>query len=268
MRSGFRQSNTISVITVALNASDTIRDCVESVKNQSYQAEHIIIDGCSTDDTVSLARNHASPTVVIVSEPDKGAYDALNKGLALATGDIIGLLHADDFYPRKDVLAKVAMCLKDPDVEACYGDLVYVNREDASRVTRYWKSCPLDRNLFYYGWMIPHPTLYIKREIYEKYGGFSTSLGSAADYELELRFFLKHGLRAEYIPEILVVMRSGGWSNATLRNRLRANRFDKEAWEVNELKPRPWTMMMKPARKLPQFFLRPRGIKEAKCRCT
>jgi glycosyltransferase involved in cell wall biosynthesis len=266
MRSGFRQSNTISVITVALNAAGTIRDCVESVKNQSYQPEHIIIDGCSTDDTVSLARNHASPTAVIVSEPDKGAYAALNKGLALAAGDIIGLLHADDFYPHKDVLAKVAKCLADPDVDACYGDLVYVDREDPSRVTRYWKSCPLDPNLFHQGWMIPHPTLYIRREIYKKYGGFSTSLGSSADYELELRFFLKHGLRAKYIPEILVVMRSGGWSNATLMNRLQANRFDGKAWQINELRPRPWTVMVKPVRKLPQFFLRPGSIEEAKLR--
>lgn len=254
MRQKSKQTLTISVITVALNASGTIKDCLESVKNQSYPCEHIIIDGRSTDDTVNLARTYASGTAVIVSEPDKGTYDAMNKGLAMATGDVVGILNADDLYPRSDILARVAGALEDPVTDACYGDLVFVERTDTSKVKRRWTSCQCGPDFFYKGWMVPHPTLFIRRRIYERCGGFDLNLGSAADYELELRLFVKHGLRAIYIPEVMVVMRSGGWSNSSLLNRLRANRYDRMAWEVNGLKPRPWTTILKPLRKIHQFF--------------
>jgi len=254
---GVKQTPAISVITVALNAAETIKDCVESVKDQSYPCEHIIIDGCSSDDTANLAKKYASQTALIISEQDHGTYDAMNKGLALATGDVIGILNADDFYPHDDILAKVANCLADPDADACYGDLVYVDRADTCRVTRYWKSCQCDPEFFYKGWMVPHPTLYVRRGIYQRYGGFNVNLGSSADYELELRFFLRHGIRAKYIPEVLVVMRAGGWSNSSLLNRLRANRFDREAWTVNGLNPRHLTTILKPIRKVAQYFLRP-----------
>ena len=144
-----------------------------------------------------------------------------------------------------------------PDADACYGDLVYVDRADKFRATRYWKSCQCDPELFYKGWMIPHPTLYVRRGIYQRYGGFNVNFGSSADYELELRFFLRHGIQAKFIPEVLGVMRAGGWSNPSLLNRLRANRFDRQAWRVNGLNPRYLTTILKPIRKVAQYFLRP-----------
>ncbi|MCA1962258.1 MAG: glycosyltransferase [Desulfomonile sp.] len=245
---------TISVITVALNAAATIRDCLESVNRQTHSPEHIIVDGGSVDGTVQAARAYAAQGAVILSEPDRGIYDAMNKGLALAKGDAVGTLNADDLYPHRDVLAKVASVFEDPDVDSCYGDLVYVDRANLSRVIRHWKASPFDRRLFYRGWMPPHPTFFVRRAVCEQYGGYRLTLGSAADYELMLRYLLKNAVRAQYIPEVLVIMRTGGVSKMNLRNRLRANRKDRMAWTVNGLRPRPWTLIAKPLTKAGQFF--------------
>ena len=201
----------------------------------------------------------------------------MNKGIRLATGDIIGILNADDFYASPDVLAKVAAVFEDPAVEACYGDLEYVKggsrfKVQGSRlkttlnvehrtlngfsVVRYWQSGPFTPDRFRWGWMPPHPTFFVRRSVYEKFGLFRLDMGSAADYELMLRLLLKHRITTAYIPEVLVRMRVGGASNATLTSRIKANRMDRRAWEVNGLKPYPWTLLCKPLRKLPQWFLR------------
>ena len=273
----------ISIITVAYNAAATIADCLESVVSQTLPVEHIIIDGASTDATLAIISRftpYSSHFIRIISEPDKGIYDAMNKGIRLATGDIIGILNADDLYANPDVLAKVAALFDDPAIEACYGDLEYVENSEKlnvkremgelstashdnpltilrSRFTvvRYWKSGGYSRNKFKWGWMPPHPTFFVRRSVYERHGLFNLQLGSAADYELMLRFLYVHGIRTAYIPEVLVLMRSGGASNESLAARIKANRMDRKAWKINGLKPYPWTLLLKPLRKLPQYFL-------------
>ena len=180
-------------------------------------------------------------------------YDALNKGVGLATGDVIGILNADDFYFSKDTLSKVLDAFSDEDVDAVYGDLVYVGRNNTEKVVRTWRSGEYRPRKFYQGWMPPHPTFFLRRRMYEKYGLFNPELGTAADYELMLRMLLKHGIQATYIPEVLVKMRTGGMSNQSLKNRLKANLMDRKAWTVNDLSPYPWTLWMKPIRKIGQW---------------
>jgi glycosyltransferase len=245
----------ISVITAVRNGAATIRDCIESVKDQTYPAGHIIIDAGSTDGTLDIIRQFHSNIARHVSEPDCGIYDAMNKGIRLAAGDVIGILNADDIYAHSNVLAKVARVFADERLDACYGDLDYVDPVDTVRVVRSWRSGAFNQKNFYWGWMPPHPTLFVRRKIYEKYGYFKLDMGSAADYELMLRFFVKRGIRVGYIPEVLVNMRCGGISNLTIRNRLAANRMDRRAWEVNGLKPYPWTLLLKPLRKIGQFLV-------------
>lgn len=248
----------ISIITASYNAGATISDCLKSVNSQTVPVEHIIIDGASTDSTLELVRKISSHARII-SEPDNGIYDAMNKGLRLASGDIIGILNTDDFYAAPDVLVRVSAVFADPTVAVCYGDLQYVQEEklpESFKVVRHWQSDPFCRSRFLWGWMPPHPTFFVRKEIYEQYGLFRLDLGSAADYELMLRFLFKHQIRAVYIPQVLVKMRVGGVSNATLKNRIKANLMDRRAWEVNGLKPYPWTLLMKPLRKLRQFLWR------------
>jgi glycosyltransferase involved in cell wall biosynthesis len=246
---------TISVITVAKNASSTILDCIASVQNQDYLAEHIVIDGASSDDTLPRIKNSGANVSRIVSEPDRGIYDAMNKGLALATGDVIGILNADDFYAHRHVLSTIVAAFADPRIDTCYGDLVYVNPLDTARVVRVWRSKTYDKNLFYNGWAPPHPTFFAKRRIYEKYGDFDLGIGIAADYELMLRFLLRHGCEALHIPDILVAMRLGGVSNVSILNRLKSDRTCRMAWAVNRLKPKPWTLLLRPISKTWQYAL-------------
>ena len=247
----------VSVVTVTWNCAGTLADCLESVARQSWpEREHVVIDGGSTDGTLALLESRREQLAVLVSEPDKGMYDALNKGIARCCGDVVGLLHADDCYVDETVLAQVAAVFADPEVDACYGDLEYVAAEDMARVERYWQSGAYNADKFYWGWMPPHPTFFVRRRLYEQFGGFNLNMGTAADYELMLRLLLKHRLRAAYIPKVLVKMRVGGMSNVSLRNRLAANRMDRKAWAVNELRPFAWTLWMKPARKIGQWVFR------------
>ncbi len=218
--------------------------------------EHILIDGGSVDDTSRIIDARRGALARVVSEPDRGIYDAMNKGIGLASGDVVGILNADDYYPSGDALEKVSAAFSDPAVDACYGDLVYVSGGDAGRIIRYWRSGEFAPGKFYRGWMPPHPTFFVRREAYERFGSFNLELGSAADYEIMLRLLLKHRLRAVYIPEVLVHMRTGGISNASLANRFKANRMDRRAWQVNGLRPRFWTLWAKPLRKVGQWFYR------------
>lgn len=251
----------VSIITAVFNSNKTIEHCINSVLNQSYKAlEHIIIDGGSTDGTVEIVKKYGDRIAKFISEPDNGMYDALNKGIRLATSEIIGFLHADDLYSSNEVIEKVTYQMEKYDVDSCYGDLLYVDRKDPSRIIRYWKSGDYNPRKFYWGWMPPHPTFFVRRWVYDKYGYFNLELGSAADYELMLRFLLKYGITTKYIPEVLIKMRVGGISNATVKNRIAANRMDRKAWEVNDLNPYPWTVLLKPLRKLPQWFMRPRTV--------
>ncbi|MDP3479261.1 MAG: glycosyltransferase family 2 protein [Desulfoprunum sp.] len=246
----------ISIITATFNASATLADCLTSVVAQSFgNIEHILIDGGSKDETLALTHSYRHVSLLI-SEPDQGVYDAMNKGIRLAHGDIVGILNADDFYASSDVLTKVAEVFEDPAIDACFGDLVYVDTADTAKVVRYWRSGGFALRQFYWGWMPPHPTFFVRRSVYEQFGLFNLDLGSAADYELMLRFLVKHEIKAAYIPEVLVKMRTGGISNASWRNRLTANRMDRKAWAVNGLKPFPWTLWLKPLRKIGQWVVK------------
>ena len=246
----------ISIITVAYNSENTINQTIQSILNQTYEnIEYIVVDGQSTDRTVDIVRAYGSKISKFVSEPDEGIFDALNKGISMATGDIIGILNSDDELAHKNVLKNVVDLMQKENVETIYGDLKYVSPEDNSKTKRYWKSGNYKRRKFLYGWMPPHPTFYVRREVYEKYGVFDTSLSSAADYELMLRFLYKHRVSAAYNNEVMVYMKTGGKSNASLLNHITGNMEDRKAWVKNNLKSLFFTTLIKPVRKVPQFFL-------------
>ena len=214
----------VSVITVCRNAESVIEDCVRSVAGQSgAEIEHILVDGASTDGTLDRIRSLEYLGLRWVSEKDDGLYFALNKGLALARGEIVGVLHSDDFFADSGVIRRVVEAFADPSLEACYGDLDYVARDDVSRVVRHWKSGPFRPGLFGRGWMPPHPTFYARRDVYERFGGFDTQFVLGADWDLLLRFLEVKRIRASYIPGVMVRMRLGGISNRRWQNILRNN---------------------------------------------
>lgn len=246
----------ISIITATYNSAATVADTLKSVAEQTYpQVEHLIVDGLSKDDTLRIVEQF--PHVARVnSEKDKGIYDAMNKGIALSSGEIVGILNSDDFYVSKDVLQWVADAFADPAIDAVYGNLQYVDPVDTNKVLRHWRAGAFHRNKFYQGWMPPHPGFFVRKRLYNEFGVFNTALRSAADYEIMLRFLFKHEAQAAYVDKLLVKMRSGGMSNASLRNRLRANSEDRQAWRLNGLKPRFYTLTLKPLRKINQYFIK------------
>jgi glycosyltransferase len=189
-----------------------------------------------------------------ISEKDEGIYDAMNKGIRAATGDIIGILNSDDIYAHNQVISKVTDAFQDPAIQACYADLQYMDARDSSRITRTWKSGNYRPGSFYWGWMPPHPTFFVRKSVYDQVGLFTTRFRSAADYEMMLRIMEKHRMAVAYIPQVTVKMRTGGISNASLKNRIRANRNDREAWRINGLKPYFFTLYLKPLRKISQFL--------------
>jgi glycosyltransferase len=244
----------ISVITAVYNRVDTIADALDSVRAQTWpHVEHVVIDGASKDGTTQLLEARKDTLDVFISERDKGIYDALNKGIANATGDIVGFLHADDLFASNDILAKVAKLFEDPSVGAVYGDLVYVKKEDVSKVVRYWKSGAFSKAKLARGWMPPHPTLYLRRSIYQELGGFDTQFRIAADYDSMLRYLGKGGVRPAYLPEVMVRMRLGGESNRSLANVIKKSKEDYLALKKNGVGGLP-TLTAKNLRKLPQFL--------------
>jgi glycosyltransferase len=246
----------ITIITACYNSAETIRDTLESIRSQDYKnIEHIIVDGGSKDQTIDIAKQfpHVSK---VVSEKDDGIYDAMNKGISLATGDIIGILNSDDIYTNNSVIEKVMKEFEDGSTDAVYADLQYVKYDNTQKITRTWHSGKFSKRKFYFGWMPPHPTFFVRRSVYEKLGNFNCALRSAADYEFMLRVLLKNNYPTKYIPEVLVKMRTGGMSTATISHRLRANREDREAWRINNLKPYFFTLTFKPLRKVLQFMLK------------
>ena len=172
----------------------------------------------------------------------------------MASGDVIGLLNADDVYAQNDVLTTVANVFKDSEIDACYGDLQYVQKNDATKVLRNWKSCHYKKGLFNKGWMPPHPTFFLRKEFYLNYGMYNTKFRISADYELMLRMFCKHNIRSIYIPKLMIKMRAGGESNATFSHRIRANKEDRMAWKINNLQAGPLTLIKKPLSKIKQFW--------------
>jgi glycosyltransferase involved in cell wall biosynthesis len=248
----------ISIITVVLNNENTIGDAIKSVLSQCYDnIEYIIVDGGSTDDTLGIISKYAKNISRFISEPDKGIYDAMNKGINLATGDVVGVLNSDDFYIDNLVIDKVVRAILEKHVDSSYADAIYVRRNDVDKTIRYWKSNPFSKRQFRIGWMPQHATFFARRCLYEKYGAFRTDLPIAADYELMLRFLYKYGISTTYIPEVLVKIRTGGKSapnpSIVIRNMLENHK----AWEVNGLSTSPITVILKPLLKLPQYFKRP-----------
>ncbi|MGP6089484.1 glycosyltransferase family 2 protein [Antarctobacter jejuensis] len=224
----------ISVVTAVYNRAATLPDALESVAAQDYpNVEHVIQDGGSTDGTLDLLQQHMRPEIALVSEPDGGIYDAINRGIARCTGDAIGLMHSDDFFASPQVLSNVAQALEDPAVDGVYGDLDYVAEADTNRIIRKWRSGTYDARALRRGWMPPHPTLYLRREVYERWGTYDTSYRIAADYDAMLRYLVKGGVRLAYVPEVFVKMRVGGESNRSLSKILQKSREDYRAIRTN-----------------------------------
>lgn len=250
----------ITIITVTYNSASTIEDTVKSVVGQDYpEVEYIIIDGKSTDTTLKIVEQYEEQVSKVISEKDEGMYHALNKGIDMATGDLIGILNSDDIYTSSEVLSKVVNKMNKEGSDVLYADLEYVHPENLKKVIRHWHSGEYEQGKFKKGWMPPHPTFFVKKEIYERYGKFNTEFKSAADYELMLRLLHKYKVKPAYLPEVIVKMRTGGKSNVTLINRLKANMEDRRAWKVNGLKPGPFTLLFKPLSKLGQFMGSGRG---------
>jgi len=244
----------ISIITATWNSAATIENAILSVASQGYpDLEHIIVDGNSSDGTLPIVFRYEKLIDKLISEPDHGIYDAMNKGISLSTGEVIGILNSDDFYANPHVLEKVARVFEDQSVDTSYGDLIYVDPTNVKRITRYWRASSHHPRSFYQGWMPPHPTFFVRRSVYEKYGNFNVSLGTAADYELTLRLLLKHEVSTSYIPEVLVHMRAGGASNASLKSRLATIEMANLSWKVNDLKPWPWTLTFRLLSKIVQY---------------
>ncbi len=210
----------ISIITVTFNSFSFINDCLASVKEQKYDdIEHIIIDGASTDGTLSLLESKREQFGALISKPDKGIYDAMNKGIEIASGNIIGFLNSDDFYANNDILSKVANIFKNnPSLDACYADLIYTDQNDISKDIRYWKSSKFTPGLFSKGWCPPHPTFFVRSSVYEQFGNFNLNYRIASDVELMMRFIEVHKINVRYIPELWIKMRMGGTTNNSFKN--------------------------------------------------
>ena len=246
----------ISVISVCYNSVATIEDTLRSVATQTYpDIEHIIIDAQSSDGTMDIVNRYRDRLTHVVSEPDRGIYDAMNKGLHLATGDVIGFLNSDDVFADNTVLAQVAEVFSKQGVDACYADLVYVDKGNMSKVTRYWKSRPYEDGLFEKGWMPAHPTFYARRWVYEKYGNYDLAYRRQSDFELTLRFLAVHKINTTYIPKVLVRMRSGGASRGVwhiLEGNIEAYR----ACRKHSLNVTPLFIAKKIFSRIPQFIHR------------
>lgn len=245
----------VSIITIAYNSEATIEATIKSVLDQKYSnVEYIVIDGASKDGTMDIVNSYKDKIAVVVSEKDKGIYDAMNKGVQKATGDLIGILNSDDIYADEDVISSIVERIEKEQVDAIYADLVYVDRDDTDKVTRTWISGAYREGKFRKGWMPPHPTFFIKKEWYDQFGLYSTDLKISADYELMLRMIHKNKARITYLNKIITKMRVGGESNISIKNRIQANREDRIAWKMNGIKPEPLRSIRKPLSKVGQFF--------------
>lgn len=248
----------ISIITPTFNSSKTLQNTLLSIYNQTYSnIEHIVIDGNSKDDTLQVISKFEFKNRIILSEPDKGIYDAMNKGIGKAKGEIIGILNSDDTYTDSSVLAEIAKIFQaNPNIDGVYADLHYTNPRNSNKIVRHWVAGEFSPSNFYKGWMPPHPTVFLKNAVYQRAGLFNLNLKSAADYEFLLRACLVHGTKLFYLPRTIVNMSIGGQSNASILNRLRANQEDRLAWKINNLRGGFLASILKPLRKIFQFTLK------------
>jgi glycosyltransferase involved in cell wall biosynthesis len=245
----------VSVITVTFNSATTIGQTILSVIDQTYSnIEYIIVDGQSTDGTLATVEKYRHRISKVISEKDEGLYDAINKGIDAATGDIIAILHSDDFYTGPSVVEEYVKVFEREKCDAVYADLYYVLKENSEKIVRKWKSGEYSQGAFLRGWMPPHPTFFVRKHVYEKYGKFNTDFWTSADYELMLRFIHRFGIKVAYLPRVTVKMRAGGQSNVSVKNRVAANIEDRRAWKVNNVRPKFYTLYLKPLRKILQFL--------------
>ena len=249
----------ISIITVCYNSAATITDTIESVLAQTYpNIEYIIIDGASKDKTLDIILSYQNKIQKIITEPDHGIYDAMNKGIMLSTGDVIGFINADDFYPGPDIIEQVVLAFKQSMVDAVYGDLCYVKSNDPKVVVRYWRSSLFKLGSFGRGWCPPHPTFFVRRHIYEKHGLFDLNITIAADVELMMRFLEIHNISVQYLSIVLVIMRLGGTTNRSLGNIIRQNTEVLRALDSHGLRYSWWKFILnKVWVRGKQFFVRP-----------
>ncbi len=216
-----------TIITATYNCLRTLPNCLDSINSQTHTTyEHIVIDGNSSDGTKDFLGNFTDSKFIYISEPDEGIYDALNKGIHLATGDVIGFLHADDMYASKDILSKIAKAFEDPAVCAVYGDLEYVSSLNTNKVIRRWRSKPFAKRDLDWGWMPAHPTLYVRLDWYKLIGRFDISYKISADYYSILKLFSNEKFVTVYLPDVLITMRMGGASNKSLASILKKTKED------------------------------------------
>lgn len=226
----------ISVVTAVFNRATTIGEALDSVGAQTYgNVEHVVQDGGSTDGTLAIIERHTRPSLRLESASDRGIYDAINKGIARATGEVIGLMHSDDFFASHSVLETVARAFEDPQIDGVYGDLDYVAADDPKRIIRCWRSGDYSPSRLRRGWMPPHPTLYLRREVFERWGSYDTDMRIAADYDAILRWLGTGRIQLAYVPQVLVKMRLGGESNRSLGRILRKSREDYIALRRNNV---------------------------------
>ena len=245
----------VSLITVTYNSAKYLQNAIQSVYNQNYSdIEYIVIDGGSTDATLPIIEQNSSCISKWISEKDNGMYDAINKGMQMATGDVIGILNSDDMLASRDIISKIVACFKEQQVDSIFGDLLYVDAENTNKIHRTWKGMSYKRSLFNTGWMPAHPTFYVRKEIVDQLGGYNPYYFSASDFELMTRYLYKHRISACYLPELIVKMRKGGMSNGSLKKRLKANRRDYLALKQNSIPFALAVSLLKPLRKLPQYF--------------
>lgn len=243
----------ISLITVSFNAESTIECCIQSVLAQAFKnVEYIIIDGSSTDNTLQIIHKYKQHIQLLVSEPDKGIYDAMNKGIKMASGDIVGMLNADDAFAYNGALSDIALLFNKQNCDVVYADLDYIDRQ--GKVIRKWRSGEYTPGKFNWGWMPPHPTFYCKKELYQQFGLYSLKYGTAGDYELMLRFMHKNPINACYLNKVIINMKIGGISNKNFNNRVKGLLFDLTAMRNNGIKAPLFGLLFKPIRKISQYF--------------
>ena len=253
----------ISIITVVHNNKEAIQDAMNSVLSQGYDdLEYIIVDGASTDGTVEVikkvVKKYPERSIKFISEKDNGIYDAMNKGIRLATGDIIGILNSDDFYINNDVISTVASEFMTKNVGSVFADLVYVRADDTDKIVRYYSSAGFHPKKMAYGWMPAHPTFFVKKEIYEQYGFYKTDYQIAADYELIAMFIVKNKVNYSYIPKVFVKMRTGGASTRNLKSNWILNKEILRACAENGIKTNIIKVLSKYPTKILQLIKKPK----------
>ena len=245
----------VTIITAVYNREGTIKEALESLNRQDYpNIEHIIIDGASTDNTLKLINTFKSPDAIVYSEPDNGAFDALNKGLEMASGDIVGFLHSDDFFAHDQVISDVVNEMNNNKVDAVFGDVLFVSPNDLKKEIRYYSSKEFTLKRFESGYMPAHPTFFTKREFYQRFGGFNTRYKIAADFELLLRFLYVHKISYHYMGQLMIYMRTGGLSNATIKSRFILNKEIFAACKQHGVKTSVFKIISKVIRKIPEYF--------------